>query len=376
MKKIMVTALVLLPLAMQAQDIFTVKATVGHDSAPAKAYLLYKNGKEIVTDSAVITKGAFQFTGAIPGPTLARIIVDHKGDGWMKVNAQSDMTMMYLEKGVIRLISADSLKRAVITGSVANTEYKQYKAFMAGADSEMTAINAQYSAAYRQTPRDEALVKAILAKKDTVDNRYTARQYAFVKANPDAYVSLITLAEAAGSLVDVPTAEPVFNSLSARLRESPFGQEFKALMDKRRAVAVGQPAPAFTQNDVNDHPVKLSDFKGKYVLIDFWASWCKPCRAENPTVVKAYHQYKDRDFTVISVSLDRPGRKEDWVKAIQADGLEWTQVSDLQFWNNEVAKLYGVHSVPQNFLLDKEGKIVAANLRGEELGKTLEKVLN
>jgi peroxiredoxin len=135
-------------------------------------------------------------------------------------------------------------------------------------------------------------------------------------------------------------------------------------------------AKNFEATDINGNTVSLSDFKGKYVLFDFWASWCGPCRAENPNVVVAYNKYKDKNFTILGISLDQPGKKDAWMKAVEKDGLPWTQVSDLKFWNNEAALLYGVKSIPQNFLVDPSGKIVAKNLYGAELHETLEKFLN
>ena len=132
-------------------------------------------------------------------------------------------------------------------------------------------------------------------------------------------------------------------------------------------------ATDFTQPDVNGQPVSLSQFKGKYVLVDFWASWCQPCRKENPNIVKNYNQFKDKNFTILGVSLDQ--NKDAWLKAIQQDGLTWTHVSDLKFWSNEAAALYGVQSIPYNVLVDPQGNIVAENLHGQELEQTLSKVL-
>ncbi|MDB5206829.1 MAG: AhpC/TSA family protein, partial [Flavisolibacter sp.] len=116
-------------------------------------------------------------------------------------------------------------------------------------------------------------------------------------------------------------------------------------------------------------PVSLSSFKGKYVLLDFWASWCRPCRQDNPNVVKAYNEFKDKNFTVFGVSLDQ--NKDAWLQAIQQDGLTWTHASDLKFWSNEAAVLYGVQGIPANFLIDPQGNIVAQDLHGEEIVRTL-----
>ncbi len=128
-----------------------------------------------------------------------------------------------------------------------------------------------------------------------------------------------------------------------------------------------------TLPDVNGNPISLSSFKGKYLLVDFWASWCNPCRRENPTVVKAFNQFKDKNFTVLGVSLDQ--KKEDWLQAIQTDGLTWTHVSDLKFWNSKAVELFHINSIPYNILLDPEGNIIGEDLHGEELIKILGTVL-
>lgn len=139
---------------------------------------------------------------------------------------------------------------------------------------------------------------------------------------------------------------------------------------------VGQTAPEISLPDPNGKEIKLSSFRGKYVLVDFWASWCKPCREENPTVVKAYNKFKDKNFTILGVSLDRPGQKDEWMKAVMKDNLTWTQVSDLMFWGSPVVQLYSIEGIPYNVLVDPEGKIIAESLRGPALEAKLGEVLN
>jgi peroxiredoxin len=134
-------------------------------------------------------------------------------------------------------------------------------------------------------------------------------------------------------------------------------------------------APDFEQPDTSGHPVRLSSFRGKYVLLDFWASWCGPCRQENPNIVKVYNEYKNKNFTIIGISLDKREGAFAWLNAIKSDHLTWTQLSDLKFWNNAVAQLYFVQSIPKNFLIDPTGKIIAQDLRGDDLEDELKKVL-
>jgi peroxiredoxin len=178
----------------------------------------------------------------------------------------------------------------------------------------------------------------------------------------------------AGYDINADIAEPVFLSLAEKLRNGPAGKEMAERIEVAKKTGVGRMAMDFTQNDTLGNPVSLSSFKGKYVLIDFWASWCGPCRQENPNVVKAFNNYKDKGFTVLGVSLDQPNAKDKWMKAIHDDNLTWTQVSDLKFWKNEVAVQYGIQAIPQNFLIDPQGKIIGKNLRGEGLNKKLEEL--
>ena len=157
--------------------------------------------------------------------------------------------------------------------------------------------------------------------------------------------------------------------------QNQYGLAITETVATELTLGFGQVAPVFVQNDPDNKPVSLENFRGKYVLVDFWASWCGPCRQENPNVVKAFNQFKEKGFTVLGVSLDQPGAKTKWMDAIHKDGLTWTHVSDLKYWDNAAARLYGVRGIPQNYLLDPAGKIVAKNLRGEELMKKLAEIL-
>lgn len=354
---------------------FTLKAKVKGVPESTKAWLRYEVEGKLFMDSARMDHGVFIFQGELPYPVNAMFWLNDYGLGYMHAR-HPDLLYLYLEKGDMTLTADGTVRNAVITGSPLNTDYARYNQFIKVEYDTLIGVNADMARATAEQRKDTSFMRVNHANLLKTIDSFKERLKLYVQQNPDSYSCLIALNILAGGKPDTAVIGPLYNGLSADVRNTKAGQDLGQLIKDIEATAIGAIAPGFTQNDVNDKPVSLSDFRGKYVLLDFWASWCAPCRAENPNVIKAYNQYKDKNFTVLSVSLDKADAKAAWLAAIKADGLEWTQVSDLKYWNNDVAKQYGIRSIPQNFLIDPNGKIIATNLKGDELGKKLKEVLN
>ncbi|WP_035564443.1 TlpA disulfide reductase family protein [Hymenobacter sp. IS2118] len=366
MKNLLYSALLLLPTLAQAQtEHFVLKGTVGAKAGVTKVYLhwgLPNNG--FGEDSVAVKNGRFEFRGTLAEPAGATLALSHHGTSYKK---SRDYTLypFFLEQGTLTWSTPDSAAKAVVRGTPLNDAFARLQASLKPLNDQAAALRKSHAT----EPQLEAGLEAIEAAQQQVRADY-------VTAHPDARFSLFVLQELEWSKHDLERYAGWYQGLNEGLRTSPRGQRIGARIKRLQQVAVGAIAPDFTQNTPDNVPVTLSRLRGQYVLIDFWASWCGPCRQENPNVVKAYNEFKGKGFTVIGVSLDNPNGREAWLRAIAKDGLTWTQVSDLKSWNNAVAQAYGIQSVPQNFLLDPQGKIVATNLRGEELQSTLAKLLN
>lgn len=365
------------PLTTLAQEAFTLKGSfkkLAHE--PAWVHIQYRVGDTWQGDSVQPRGGKYQFTGKLQEPSLARLRVVYQLVNGQPVTSRSsrDMAVVFLQPGKINVASTDSFSQVQVKGSEAHTAYRslldQEKPFQ----EKMKPLEEEYRTYSRNKDKENmARVEKSLDSLDALKNE--AVYGAFVRSNPGSPLALYALERFAGWDIDADKVEPLFQQLSAGVKKYPSAAAMEDRIGIAKKTGIGRIAMDFTQADTSGVPVSLSSFRGKYLLVDFWASWCGPCRAENPNVVKVFEKYRDRNFHILGVSLDRPGQKERWMKAIHDDKLTWTHVSDLLFWENAVAKQYGIRAIPQNLLLDPEGKIIAKNLRGEDLEARLAELI-
>jgi peroxiredoxin len=327
-------------------------------------------------DSAFIKDGKFAISVAFKEPTLYLFYSDLE----LKTKGgYSPYGILVTEPGTVKIdASPESFSASKVSGAKENALYKSFSEKSNKAQQkiidDLTVKYGKELINNRNPDTSDTKFKQLMqdyqqmseANQKIEEERLTQ----FVKANPGSFAAVYLL-NGYVNRMELKKVEGLYASLSPKYKQTRSGKSIFKGIEARKITAIGKIAPDFTQPDTLGNAVTLSSLRGQYVLVDFWASWCGPCRAENPNLVKTFNRYKDKGFTVLGVSLDQPGKKDAWLAAIHKDNLTWTQVSDLKFWDNEVAVLYGVKAIPTNLLLDKDGKIIAKDLRGEELNKKL-----
>ena len=372
MKKNLLGFLLCAPLLAQAQAPapFTLQGKLGKVASPAKVYLWRPSGKGF-TDSATVTNGRFELVGTVEAPMQARLYLLQNGGRMRLLSRQADNTTFFLDQGKTTFTSPDSLSNATAAGPKLINEFQKLQTTLKPSADQMSALMNDYRAASPEQRKAPEFTKQLDDREEAITKEQTQVYTAYIKANPNSLVSLDAVKAVGGSVPNYAEISQLFASLAPAVKASAEGKKYAEKLDKLKAVSIGAPAPDFTLNTPDGKPVALSSYRGKYVLVDFWASWCGPCRQENPNVTKVYNEFKTRNFDILGVSLDTEKAREKWLKAIQDDQLAWTQVSDLKSWQSAAAAIYSVQAIPQNFLVDPSGKIVATNLRGDELKTTL-----
>ncbi len=353
-------AIILASCTSRKSNEFIISGTI-EGKAPAKVYLQKsEDGDFKVLDSAQVDEGKFKFKGTIDYPEMYYIGMD-----------EGKFVGFFNEAAAIKIrIISDSIERPEIEGSLSDADYRKYTQMMDTQKSALIGLYTQYNEATRDT--DSVKMKALDEQITNLENENKTKLISFIKENPSSFVSpYITMRHSYE--MNLEDLKEISSLLDTKVKKSKASQNLEERIKILEKVAIGQTAPDFTMNDQDGKAVTLSSLRGNYLLIDFWASWCGPCRRENPNVVAAYKKFNDKGFQILGVSLDRD--KDAWLKAIKDDNLTWLHVSDLKYWNNAASQLYGVMSIPSNVLLDKNGVIIGRDLRGEDLNKKLEEVL-
>ena len=348
-----------------AQNNYTVLGYGGQIKEGDLIYLVYKAGGKVIYDSAIATNKRFSFSGSVTQPVRASL---YRNEDPRTLVFAIETANVYLEPGTIKLNSPDTLRNAVTGGTPLNETFQLLQNRLSGNLRESARLNdpARFTEAEKQ---DTDLMN--LAENEIINNflERVTLELTFVKEYPGSYVSLEVLERNSRVSRLVNEVEEAYNVLDKSLQETPLGNKIRENIQKARRTSVGIQAKDFVMLTSKGQAISLSSFKGRYVLLDFWASWCFPCRSEHPNLLAAYKKYKDKGFTILSVSIDTD--RDKWIKAIAADKVSWTQVSDLKGHNNEAYLLYGIVSIPANVLIDPQGTIIAKDLKGVDLQEKL-----
>jgi peroxiredoxin len=377
MKKIMTIVLLAL-LSLSFVDLgFSVAGEAKGIADGTKVYLKKQDattpGGLKTIDSVAIKDGVFNFKGNVTEPELHAIAFENKKD------QQPQIFFVILEKGTIKVeVDKDSISKAKLSGTYNNVELNKYNTGIYKIQKRMMAYQQKNMTIYQEATQknDTAIINKIQKEYNAFQEENSIYTTAYAESNPKSFLSLLIL----DSMLNAPNAnlaqiKKIYNAVSSDLKKTKPGKKIASTLNSKVSTAIGDKAPDFSAANPEGKVISLKESLGKVTIIDFWASWCGPCRAENPNVVALYNEFHDKGLNIIGVSLDREGDVEKWKAAITKDKLTWAHVSNLKFWNDPIAVTYNIKSIPATFILDAKGNIVAKDLRGDALKAKIAELL-
>ena len=373
-KKLMLLAFIILVASCKNEETkegYVINGSIDK-SMDGKTFILRNADTQnsTVADSSVVKDGKVTFTGKVDAPDLYVMSIDGMPGGMPIILENENISIQFYK---------DSLQSSSVTGSHENDIFKVFKDVSDPIRAKNQAMGQEFMAA--RTAGDTAKMKTIQEEFQKIVDAANQKNIDIIKKHNDVVTSAAFLENMIkNKAIDITEAQELYDNFTDPVKNSRIGKSINDLLVSGKATAIGSVAPNFTAPNPEGNMLTLNDLKGKVTIIDFWAAWCGPCRRENPNVVKVYEKYHDKGLEIIGVSLDGNPRQKDakgeWLAAIEKDGLTWHQVSNLQYFNDPVAKQYNIQSIPATFILDAEGKIIAKNLRGPELEAKMAELLN
>lgn len=337
------------------------------------AFLCYKKAPGRITiDSASYSNGGFSIEGTTPSTQSAILYVEEGNSGFgRKLNGKPGITI-YLEQGTITVTGKDKFQNVHLSGTPLNSDQQAYMDLIAPFQKKEADLIARNASAIAK--KDNKASEKLQNEYRTLMLSKHKKEEIYFNQHLGSSVALDWLRNADFLLQEKSRAMILFEKLDEKLKQSTAGRKYLKSLQDNVSVETGSIAPDFTAKNISGENISLKSFKGQYVLLDFWASWCVPCRRENPNMLRIYNKYKTKNFTILALSMDESSSA--WIKAIQQDNMPWIQLSDTGAFNGMTARTYGITSIPSNVLIDPQGKIIARNLHGEELQKVISKTLS